>query len=238
MISLALDTATDRCSVAVTDGRRIERRWIDGARRHAGALPGLVGDALAVFDVTPGAIGRIVTADGPGSFTGLRVSAAIAKALVWRRAVEWRVAPSLLVRAMTCARDGTRVLALSDALRGEVFAGCWVFGADAVVAVDGPPRAMPPASLARFAPVDAVVGSLSAALAAAVTAATGRIPVIGESAWPDAAHLFTLCDIAGGTTVVTDPETWEPEYGRPAEAQAVWERAHGRPLPAAAHHPG
>ena len=26
---------------------------------------------------------------------------------------------------------------------------------------------------------------------------------------------------------------WEPDYGRLAEAQVKWERAHGRPLPVA-----
>ena len=26
-------------------------------------------------------------------------------------------------------------------------------------------------------------------------------------------------------------ETWEPEYGRLAEAQVVWERSHGHALP-------
>lgn len=139
MIAVAVDTATDRCSVAVTDGRRVERRWLDGARRHASALPGLIGEALVAFDAAPMAIGRIVTADGPGSFTGLRVSAAIAKALAWHRPVEWRVAPSLLVRAVGHARPGARVLALGDALRGELFAGCWEFGDASVHAVEGPP---------------------------------------------------------------------------------------------------
>jgi tRNA threonylcarbamoyladenosine biosynthesis protein TsaB len=29
-----------------------------------------------------------------------------------------------------------------------------------------------------------------------------------------------------------DIDTWEPQYGRLAEAQVKWEAAHGRPLPA------
>jgi tRNA threonylcarbamoyladenosine biosynthesis protein TsaB len=238
MIAIALDTATDRCSVAVTDGHRIERRSIDGARRHASALPGLIGDALLAFNAAPAAIERIVTADGPGSFTGLRVSAAIAKGLAWHRTVEWRVAPSLLVRAVSHARPGARVLALTDALRGELFAGGWEFCGDRVHAVAGPPRAMSPASLSQFLPIDIVTGSVPAALVDAVTTATGCVPVIGESAWPDAAGLFTLSAMGGGTTLVANAEAWEPDYGRPAEAQAVWERAHGRPLPVAAHRPG
>jgi hypothetical protein len=31
---------------------------------------------------------------------------------------------------------------------------------------------------------------------------------------------------------------WEPVYGRPAEAQARWEKAHGRPLPDSVGSPG
>jgi tRNA threonylcarbamoyladenosine biosynthesis protein TsaB len=30
-----------------------------------------------------------------------------------------------------------------------------------------------------------------------------------------------------------DLASWEPDYGRLAEAQVRWERAHGRPLPRA-----
>jgi hypothetical protein len=40
------------------------------------------------------------------------------------------------------------------------------------------------------------------------------------------AHLAERLERAGPV----DLAAWEPVYGRVAEAQAAWERAHGRPL--------
>ena len=37
--------------------------------------------------------------------------------------------------------------------------------------------------------------------------------------------------IQRGAVRVEAVQDWEPNYGRPAEAQARWETAHGRPLP-------
>ena len=58
----------------------LERR-VDGARKHAAALLPVVGDLLAEAGVTLQEVDALAIADGPGSFTGLRVSAALAKSL-------------------------------------------------------------------------------------------------------------------------------------------------------------
>src|SRR5688572_17164410 len=82
MIALALDTTTDRLSVALgRPGQPVLTRALDGARQHAAALlpliEGLLGDAGIAF----AEIQRIALADGPGGFPGLRVGAALVKAL-------------------------------------------------------------------------------------------------------------------------------------------------------------
>jgi len=232
MITLALDTATDRCSVAATDGARVVERHLDGARQHARAVLGLADELLAELGATPRDVQRMLTADGPGSFTGLRVAASVAKGLAWAGRIEWRVAPSLLVRAAGHApAAGGTVLALSDALRGDLYAGAWSFGAGEVRPVGDPPRARAPGTLAEFGPVAVVVGSVPDALRGAVEEATGCTLIGGADALPSAAQLLRLDGLTGGTRAVDDVAGWEPEYGRPAEAQAVWERKHGRPLP-------
>jgi tRNA threonylcarbamoyladenosine biosynthesis protein TsaB len=233
VITLALDTATDRCGVAASDGTRTVTRHLDGARRHNAAILGLVGELLAELGASPRDVSRVLTADGPGSFTGLRVSTAVAKALAWGRPdVTWAVAPSLLLRAAAHVPDGGGVvLALSDALRGDLYAGAWRFAGEEVTEVLVP-RAMAPDQLPQG--VDAVVGSVPEPLREAVRLRTGHHPIVGDSALPDPAQLLRLDRLVGGTHPIADPAVWEPEYGRPAEAQAVWERNHGRPLPAPA----
>ncbi len=236
MITLALDTATDRCSVAASSDGHIAERHLDGARQHATSILGLIDAVLSDVGAAPGDIARVVLADGPGSFTGLRVSAAVGKAIAWRRSVEWHVAPSLLVRAAPHAPvGGGVVLALSDALRGELYAGCWTIAGEGITPLGGPPRAMRPSDLAAFGGVQVVVGSVPPQLVADVEAVT-QCPV-SSVALPDARTLIALATLRGGTVAVADIDGWEPTYGRPAEAQAVWERRHGRPLPAAASLP-
>lgn len=235
MITLAFDTASDRCTVAATNGSHVAHRYLDGARRHATAILALLDEVLGEVEATPHDVTLLLTGDGPGSFTGLRVSSTVAKALSWGRQLEWRTAPSLLIRAAAhTTAGGSTVLALSDALRGDVYAGCWRIGADGVVAVGPEPRAVAPGQLGlTFGAVDIVVGTLPDALVEQVAMVTGRAVILGESALPDARTLLALGELDGATSLVADPAAWEPVYGRPAEAQAVWERTHGRPLPPA-----
>ena len=233
MITLALDSATERLTLAASDGTTVVTRHLDRPRRHAREVLALAGELLGEIGAVPRDVHRVLSGDGPGSFTGLRVASAVAKALAWGRdEVEWRVAPSLLVRAAGHVPEGGgTVLALSDALRGELYAGCWRFTSGRVDPVGDPPRTVTPEALAEYVAVDAVVGGVPERLRAAVREATGREPIVAEAALPDARRLLDLDQLHGGTVAVADPARWQPTYGRPAEAQAVWERTHGRPLP-------
>ncbi len=209
-------------------------RHLDGARGHATNIIALIGAACTEAGVTIDAVERIVVADGPGSFTGLRVGASVAKALAWRRSVDWHTAPSLLGRALrNVPVGGGVVLALADALRGELYAGRWELDAEVVRGRDGFPRTLLPRDLEALLPVDVVVGPVPIALRAEIEGVTGCTVIDDEAAMADARTLIDLIDLAGGTTRVSDIDRWEPVYGRPAEAQAVWERKHGRPLPTA-----
>lgn len=236
MITLAWDTATARCTVAATDGTVVVRRLVDGARQHSRELHGLMAEVLRELGAGPRDVSTICTGDGPGGFTGLRLAAAAAKGLIWGREgdVRWHVAPSLLLRAAAASHGDDRVLALADALRGEVFAGIWQFGSGRVSAHGPGNAAVDPARLAELGPFDRIVGTITPVQFDMVAAATGIIPVIGDDALPDAAVFFELLRLDGGTVAVDSPADWEPVYGRPAEAQVVWERKHGRALPGSA----
>ncbi len=240
-VTLAIDAATDRLTVAVAHGDHLQSLHVDGPRRHAREALGMVDTMLSHRGLTPRDITRVISGDGPGSFTGLRVASAVAKALVWGRpAVEWWTAPSLLARAAAHAGGNgpVTILAISDALRGELYAGCWHFASGAVNRVGEPPHAMPPEALAEFTGVDVVLGSIPESILIRVAEATGREPIVGECALPDARWLVALAGWTGGLARVGDAVAWHPQYGRPAEAQAAWEARHGRRLPDSTHRAG
>ena len=240
-VTLALDAATERLTVALAKGDLVSSLHVDGPRRHAREALGMVDALLAEHGLGPRDITRVISGDGPGSFTGLRVASAVAKALVWgRTALEWYTAPSLLARAVAQVHRGadTTVLALSDALRGELYAGCWRFTGSQVVLQGEAPHAMVPSALDAFGRVDVVVGSMPDAMLPIVRQSTGKEPVVGEAALPDARWLVALAEWQGGVHRVGNAVSWHPQYGRPSEAQAVWEAKHGRRLPDSTHHAG
>ena len=236
---LALDTATDRASVALgASGAAALEENLAGARRHAAELLPIVEALLRRASVSLDDVTGLVLSDGPGSFTGLRVGATVAKALVRTRGLPLWTAPSLLVRAAGVAAGGTvaagaPIVAVANALRGEVFAAAYAFrGAEVVTLV--PPSVWEPEALVRSGVAPAVVvGEAPPELQAIFEQWSGR-PLIGppEGA-PHAARLIDLVGRAGGAVRVDDVARWEPVYGRPAEAQVRWEKTHGRPLSSA-----
>lgn len=216
---LAIDTATDRASVALGSGDELlVEETIVGARRHAAALLPAIEAGLARAGAGYGDIEGVVLADGPGSFTGLRVGAAVARALLRARPMPLWVAPSLLVCAAGVpARPDETVLAVSNALRGELFAAAYQFRTGVVQTLLPPVVVRPEELQRRINPPYRLTGPAAGSLG-------------GEPRWPAAGHLLGLVGVAGGVRAVADPTRWEPDYGRPAEAQAKWERDHGRPL--------
>jgi tRNA threonylcarbamoyladenosine biosynthesis protein TsaB len=230
---LALETATDRASVAVgRDAADAVEESLTGARRHAGALLLMVDAALRRRGVALDAVTGLIVSDGPGSFTGLRVGATAAKALARARGLRLHTAPSLMARAAGVARGvEPLVLAVRDALRGEVYAGAFRFGARAVATVLEPGVRRPDALAALDLRPDVLVGEAPAGVREVLERATGRAMIVPPEGAPGATALIGLAGVDGGTHEVENPSDWEPFYGRPAEAQARWEVTHGRPLP-------
>jgi len=81
---LAIDTSCGAASVAVFDGetqQTLARESVAMARGHAEALAPMVLRAMKDVDGGFGSIGRVVVAVGPGSFTGIRIGLAMARAI-------------------------------------------------------------------------------------------------------------------------------------------------------------
>jgi tRNA threonylcarbamoyladenosine biosynthesis protein TsaB len=234
MIWLALDTATEQASVALGEpgaGADALEENLLGARRHAAVLLPTIQALLRRSRAGLDDLRGIVLSDGPGSFTGLRVGAAVAKALVHARGLPLWTAPSLLARAAGVARPDALVLAVANALRGEVYAAAYRFSSSGIDTELMPLVRRPDdLEIASLQP-DIVVGDAQPEIVAALEQTTGR-PIIGPpQAYPRASRLLDLVGRRGGARQIESVSAWEPVYGRPAEAQARWESAHGRPLP-------
>jgi tRNA threonylcarbamoyladenosine biosynthesis protein TsaB len=230
---LAIDTATERGSVAVGTPGAILAEVIVGARRHAAALTPSIEEALRLAGQSLPDLSGILIADGPGSFTGLRIAFATVQGIVQQRPdLTVMTAPSLL----SAARIGSHfsagpVAALYDALRGEVFAAVYAFAGDRVTTVFAPALTTVRVLRESGVPAALAVGDGAATFAGEVRSWTGHEPVPPPEGGPRASGLIELLRTPEMLRRVENVASWAPEYGRLAEAQVRWEREHGKPLP-------
>jgi tRNA threonylcarbamoyladenosine biosynthesis protein TsaB len=211
-----------------------------GARRQAAEIVTWIDRALRAAGLAPRDLAAILVSDGPGSFTGLRISWAAAKGLSQEWSVPLLTAPSLLGAAFSAwdavgAEPGKTIAACYDALRGQVFGAVYRFSPPRVETLI-PPRVTTVGELVRLTtrPPYAAVGDGARRHAGAVAEWTGRGPLDAAGAErptlrPVAAALIALLvGWPGALEPVADPVAREPVYGRPAEAQVRWEARHGR----------
>ena len=231
---LGLDTATACASVAA--GEPPETRsttLLEGPRTHAAGIVELIDRTLRAAGLAVGDLAGIVVSDGPGSFTGLRIGWAAAKGLTQERELPLVAIPALAAAAASAAAVlGTvPIAACFDALRGQIFGAVYVVHPERLEVVVQPGLWTPEELMAatRERP-RAAVGDGAVRYAAVLEPWTGARALDVRALRPTAASLLALQPLAGVGRRIEDPATAEPDYGRPAEAQARWEARHGRPL--------
>lgn len=131
MAVVGFDTATGDVAVAATRDSEVLFEVLlgpsqKGGPRHATALLGEVERAAAAAGGWA-AVERIAVGLGPGSFTGVRVGVATARALGLSRGLPVGGACTLdaLGRGLADVADGRDRLVVADAQRGEVFAALY-----------------------------------------------------------------------------------------------------------------
>jgi tRNA threonylcarbamoyladenosine biosynthesis protein TsaB len=112
-----------------------------------------------------------------------------------------------------------RYLAAVDALRGEVYVGLYEVDGDRKV------HEVEPARIVSSTEVE----TLAADCGAQTIGPSRELCAIVANPRARAVVSLEHVIIASGPV---DLASWEPSYGRLAEAQVKWEAAHGRPLPA------
>lgn len=123
---LALDTAANLCSVAVSDaesGTMLAQISEDIGKGHAERLMAIIEQVVAEAGIAINEIGKVVTSIGPGSFTGVRVGVATARGLALALrcpAIGISTLEALAYDARK-AHPGRPVLSVIDARRDEFY---------------------------------------------------------------------------------------------------------------------
>lgn len=142
---LAIETATETCSVALEVNGEVQQRYEHAPRQHAELLLPWIQEMLAEAGIGFGAVDAIAFSRGPGSFTSLRIGIGVVQGLAW--ASDCPVVPvsSLAATAQNAATKGieTALVAL-DARMNEVFTGLFRLNDKGIMTLDGEERVCAP----------------------------------------------------------------------------------------------
>lgn len=127
---LLIETATDVCSVAVSEGNEIlSSGHITEARSQASQLAPLIQDTVSRAGMQISGLAAVAVSSGPGSYTGLRVGVSTAKGICFGAGIPLIGIETLTAIACGTLKtgaaqedpDGTVIIPMIDARRMEVY---------------------------------------------------------------------------------------------------------------------
>ena len=231
MSILAIDTATQVSSVAVASADKLAAELTMQAKlTHSETLMPHIKEVLRMANVRKEQLEGIAVSIGPGSFTGLRIGLAAAKAMAYALDLPIVGVSTLKALAYHYPVPGIRIVSLLDAQKGNAYRECyeWEKGTLTVVnPVEVLPLAEILAECAESGRETVVLGDIAVRrirgkvdLPANVTVAPAHLVM------PRAAcvAMLGLQELAAGHT--DNVMNMEPVYIRRSEAEVLWEKRH------------
>ena len=224
---LAIETATEGCSIALSVGGELLERFEMAPRRHAELILPWIDAMLAEAGVGKRQLDLIAVGRGPGAFTGVRLAVAVTQGIALGLDLPVLPVSSLAALSMRIRRaPGQQVLAAIDARMGEVYVGAFLYGSDGLptpvgaeclCAPDAPPTLPAGDWRGVGSGFDAADGALRAAL-------SSRLTECDAVQFPHAADVarIALAAHARGEAIAAD--ALEPAYLRNKVAQTLVER--------------
>ncbi len=120
---LMIETSTECCSVALSEGARILARRIDETpRMQSSLLAPYIVEVLQEAGLTASDLDAVAVSEGPGSYTGLRVGVSTAKGICFGAGIPLIGVDTLQILACQAEMPTDRIIAFLDARRMEVYA--------------------------------------------------------------------------------------------------------------------
>ncbi|AEX52008.1 putative metal-dependent protease molecular chaperone [Rahnella aquatilis CIP 78.65 = ATCC 33071] len=228
---LAIDTATEACSVALYNQGETLAHFELCAREHTQRILPLVQQILAEAGLSLKQLDALAFGRGPGSFTGVRIGIGIAQGL--SLGAELPLLPVSTLQTMAqgaCRQTGAdRVLTAIDARMGEVYWGEFTRDAQGVWHGEDTEKVIKPEQLLARA------GELTGRFATAGTGWEAYPHLLGESPMvelfdgkmllPQAEDMLPLALRLWENGIRVNPEDAEPTYLR---NEVTWKKLPGR----------
>ena len=150
---IALDTATEACSVALLeDGAIVAERFEVAPRQHASLILPQLETVLSEAEWSLGDISALAFGRGPGAFTGVRIAASVAQGIAFAADLPVLPVSDLAALALDLQREHNveYVAAAIDARMGEVYWGYYKLDAELGMRLLGEERVLPPATVPQY----------------------------------------------------------------------------------------
>ena len=224
---LAIETATEACSVALIHGDEVIARSELAPRRHAERVLPMADELLAEAGLGKHALDVIAVGRGPGAFTGVRLAVSLAQGMALALDLPVVTVSSLAALALEAPGDAdTAILAVIDARMGEIYAASYRRDdAGGLVALDDERVCTAESLLLPEARTWQVVGSGWATYEAALRERLGVAPRFADGArYPQAVHVAELAAREFMAGRALPPEQALPVYLRDKVALTLVEQ--------------
>lgn len=210
---LALDTATESCSVALWQDGEVTEHFEIAPRRHGDLVLDMVANLLGEADLTMQDLHYLACGRGPGAFTGVRLGLSIAQGLAL--GADLQVIPISTLQALAFEarqhgnqNNGPTVLAALDARMGDIYVGGFTL-ADEKIDVLTAEQVITPDALNLETRYAIGVGT---GFTTYNDLLAPKVDHILPDTWPRARHIATLA--SHQTESAVPPEHLEPTYLR------------------------
>ncbi|MCM3667172.1 tRNA (adenosine(37)-N6)-threonylcarbamoyltransferase complex dimerization subunit type 1 TsaB [Mesobacillus subterraneus] len=126
---LSIDTSNYVLGIGLLDGETVMGEYISNIKKnHSVRVMPAIQTLMNECGIKPGDLSKIVVAEGPGSYTGVRIGVTIAKTLAWTLKIPLSGVSSLEVAAASAGRYfNGYVSPFFDARRGQIYTGLYKF---------------------------------------------------------------------------------------------------------------
>ena len=236
MTILAMDTATMVSSVAVAAEERVLAEVTAETRfTHSETLVANIEEVLRLADVNREELSAVAVSLGPGSFTGLRIGLAAAKAIAYALSIPLVGVPTLEVLAAAFPSPGAIVAPLIDAQKGNGYFALYRFTETGLVCEKDVCVASPEEIADAIANEESPV-TLAGDFARKLMQKGVELPKNASLA--PITHIMPRAALVAARAVVRlengegkSPMELEPIYVRRSEAEVLWEKRHKEDKP-------
>ena len=181
-----------------------------------------IASLLKMAEISQAGLKAVAVSIGPGSFTGLRIGLATAKALTYALNIPLIGVPTLAALAFACPAPGALLAPMLDAQKGNVYLGLYEWRDGTIVEVQSP-------QVVAFSEAQAELAKLGRPVLLLGEAAVMHRDDIEHPApphviMPRAGSIAVMAQQMYAQGIRHDVATLEPLYIRRSEAEELWER--------------